>query len=86
MLAARVSLQHNDNTRAGWQTDYTFVATQSQIGGLAMVAYDSNGVALLTNDVPIVSVNGENWAGFNFSALPASATNAPARCFRLVGQ
>jgi hypothetical protein len=84
-LSARVSLQHQD--RGGWQTDYTFVATPSAIGGFAMIAYDSNGVALMTNDVPITSLNGENLAGFNFSNLPQVTTNSPdSRMFRLIGQ
>lgn len=86
ILAARVSVQHSDG--AGWQTDYTFALTPSQIGGLAMVAYDAHGIPVMTNDVPLVSYQGQNWAGFDFTSLPQPVvTNAPtARYFRLLSQ
>jgi hypothetical protein len=87
LFAAQVSFQHNDNTRAGWQTDYTFVPTDSQIGGMAMVAYDASGTPVMTNDVPITSLNGESWVSFDFTMLPPAFTNSPAlRMFRLLSQ
>jgi len=88
MFAARVSFQHRDvgRSESAWQTDYTFVATASQIGGFAMVAYDSNGTPVMTNDVPVVTIDGENWASFDFTTLPQTSTNSAAKVFRLISQ
>lgn len=85
LFTSRVSFQHRDLGRSSdWQTDYTFVAAPSQIGGLAMVAYDGNGTPVMTNDVTLTSINGESWASFDFTALPMALTNSPsARAFRL---
>lgn len=86
LASARVSLQHQDRASGSWQTDYTFVATQSQIGGTAMVAYDSNGVPLVTNDVPLVAYGGELYAPLMFTNLPPAMTDNSARMFRLISQ
>jgi hypothetical protein len=83
--SSRVSLQHRDRN-GGWQTDYTFARTTSQIGGVAMVAYDANGIALATNDVAVVTVNGSLYAPMLFTNLPPVPDTGLARMFRLVGE
>jgi hypothetical protein len=76
-----LDIQHQDNPRAPWQTDYRFRATPFASGTASMVAYDSNGIPLVTNTAPLVSYGGEGWAYFDFTALPASATNNPTQRF-----
>jgi len=86
LFTARVAFQHRDVGRSDWQTDYSFVPTASQIGGLAMIAYDANGTAVMTNDVPLTGINGESWASFDFTMLPQTGTNSAAKAFRLISQ
>ena len=86
LFTSRVKLQHNDNDRSGWQTDYSFVPTESQIGGVAMIACDANGEPIMTNDVPLVTYGGELCAPLMFTNLPPVAGASAARMYRLVGQ
>lgn len=86
LMASRVSLQHQDAGDSNWQTDYSFAVTDSQIGGMAMVAYDSNGVPIVTNDVAVITYQGEPCAPLMFTNLPPSMSSNSARMFRLISQ